>query len=423
MPKLDIGSSDDPFAIGAGSVIAQLKRLRLQSEVQYDIPPMWGPSRLRNEITKTDASGSVGVTEDTGELKLSTGADGSDRVELRTSQYAQYRSGLFGEAAFGIRLSELPSGDQVARWGYFDDQAGFGWGVDAESVFTFYREAGSDTIYRPPAHADDAASEWRLDPLDGTGESGLDLSILDGSVFHTAFRLYGHGPVIQYAEPKDSDAHRAPEVAVDRRVYPTQINLVDFNRQLRAEVENGGTAQNLDLFLAGRQYSLWGDKGVFERRPVPVVSDGYTIGSSGTWEPVLAIRKKPDFPPGTNRGNSVSTRIIEIGGRPTGDAQLKLTLDADVTNGDGDWVTPEDWDDDESAIEVINAETTTPQVSGAQEGLRTEHAFLQGGVFSSRATTERSNIELGAAIEAVLWAYSASGTPDIDVRVEIEEQW
>lgn len=419
MPKRDIGSSDDPIAIGAGSVIAQLKRLRLKSQVQYDIPPMWGPSRLRNEITKTDTSGSAGVSEDTGELKLSTGADGADRVELRTSQYGQYRSGLYGEAAFGVRMTELPSGDQVARWGYFDDQAGFGWGVDSESIFTFYREAGSDTIYRPPAHADDEASAWTEDPLDGTGDSGLTLSVLDGHVFHTVFRLYGHGPVIQYVEAKNDGDGRAPEVPVDRRVYPSQINLVDFNRQLRAEVENGGTDQNLDVYLGGRQYSLWGDKGVFERRDIPTVVEGYSPGAS--YEPIIAVRKQPNFPTGTSRGNSVSVRVVNIDAVADGAAQLRMTFDADITNP-GDYTPPDGWDNSEAATETINVDDTAPQVDGTQPGLTVAHAFVDGSRSVSQAIKERSELPLGAATEAVLWA-KTSANATVKASLTVEERW
>lgn len=282
-----------------------------------------------------------------------------------------------------------------------------------------HREAGKDTIYRPPVHADTEEQEWNLDPLDGSGESDLSLDILDGSIFHTLFRLYGHGPVIQYAEPKDAANDRAPEVAVDQRVYPTQINIVDFNRQLRAEVENGGTDQNLDLYIGGRQYSLWGDKGTFERRDIPTVVEGYSPGT--TYEPIIAVRKQPDFPPGTSRGNSVSVRIVNIDAVSDGSAQLRLTFDADVTN-ENDFSPPEGWDNTEAATETINVDNTAPQVDGAQQGLTVAHAFVNGSRSVSQAIEERSELPLGADTEAVLWAKSG-GNATVKASMTVEEQW
>lgn len=422
MSTSSIGDKTDRFAIGKGSMIAQLKRLRRKAQVQYDIPPMWGASRLRNETTKTDSSGSVQVTEDTGELKLSTGADGDDRIELRSAQYAQYRSGLHGEASFGIRMSEKPSGNQVARWGYFDDNAGFGWGIDSTGIFTFTREAGSDTIYRRSDDSSSSSNAWSGDPLDGVGGREIELDILDGAVFHVLFQLYGYGPVIWYVQPQDSDAHRAPEIEADSRVYPTQINLVDFNRQLRVELDNDGTAQNLDLYVGGRQYSLWGDVGTFERRDVPTLVRNYNVSSTDTWEAIIAVRKQPNFPTSTSRGNSVSVKVVNVEGLADGDAELKLTFDASITNT-GDYATPDEWDNSESAIQTITVDDNTPSVDSSQEGLRVAHSFLAGSNQTQSIITERAQLPLGANMEAVLWARAASTSTSINASLTVEEQW
>jgi len=422
MSTSNIGAQDDLPAIGSGSVISQLKRIRLPSQVQYDLPPMWGASRLRNEVSKNDASGSVEVTEDTGELRLSTGGNGNDRIELRSAQYAQYRSGLWGEAAFGIRMTKKPSGDQVARWGYYDDNAGFGWGIDSISIFTFYREAGSDTVYRPPEYAESDALAWNLDPLNGSGESGLTHDISYAAAFPTLFRLSGHGPVFQYVEAKDPDRQYTPEVAVDRRVYPTEINLVDFNRQLRAEIDNGGTDQDLDLYVAGRQYSLWGDQGVFERRQVPTLVRNYNVSSIHTWEPIIAARKQPNFPPSESRGNSVSAQVVNIEGNADGAAEVKLTFDANVTN-ESDFSAPDEWSAEEAAVETITVDDTPPQVDGTQEGLRVGHVFIPVSRSNTQTIQKRSQLPLGTATEAVLWARASSTSTDINASLTIEEQW
>lgn len=427
MSHADIGSPSDVWAIGDGTVISQLKRNRKRAETQYDLPPMWGTSRLRDESSITDSSGSAQITEDAGEIKLETGANGSDRVELRTAQYAQYRAGLYGDASMQIRPESLPTGNQVMRWGYFDDNSGFGWGLDSTGIFTFFREGGSDTIYRPSDDATSDSAKWQVDDLDGQDDSnnpsGINLDPLDGHVFHIIFRAYGGG-IVRWAVEARDDTGSTPmvrPVEVDRRKYDGKINIVDFNRQLRVELDNNTTGTARILYIGARQFSLLGDTATFERRTVTPIVRGLQVTSNDTYVPVLAVRKKSNFPTTESRGNSVRTRIAQMAARSNGDGEVTLTVDANVTNSDSDWTDPERWDTEETAIEVID--DTVTSITQDDVGQQVSHIWLSGSNNSQDVIERTAQFDLGAAIEAIVWARTASSNTTFDVSLAVEEQW
>lgn len=423
MPQRDIGSSGDAPAFGdRGSVIAQLKRNRLTKQVQGGIPPYYGVSRLRDETEITDSSGNAEVTEDGGEIRLSTGADGADRVVLRSAEPFQYREGTYLNPSLGIRPEKLPDG-QVMRWGYFNDESGIGWGYDADGIFTFKREAGTDTIHRPPESATSEEKTWNRDPLNGTGASGVDLDVEAGNVFEMIGRLYGEGPIRWSVEAKDEKGDRAPGVVVDARVYPDEINMVDFNRPLRVEIDNNGTAQSIDLYVGGRQFSLWEDAGTFETRDVTPIARGISIGSADTWENIMAIRKKEGFPPGTGRPNSIRAVVRQIEMIASQDVEVRALFDATTDLQDADYGEPEDWPAAETGIEVALASVTAFTMS--EDGLPISHQVGSGSFFAAGTAEEDSTIPIGQDQEVVVQVRSPStGADAVDVlAVTVQEQW
>ena len=91
------------------------------------------------------------------------------------------------------------------------------------------------------------------------------------------------------------------------RYRPTnETSLTDPNLPLRAQIENNGaTADTRNIFVGGRQYSILGKfnpefRITSERRTV-------TVGTVGL--PVISFQRKPEFPAGSSRPNSVSVTL------------------------------------------------------------------------------------------------------------------
>jgi len=313
----------------------------LQKSVQVDFPPMYGASRHRNEFS---SSGGASLSENDGSLHIDLGANGSDRFVLGTNVDGQYRSGTFAEGAFGIRIPGGLQGDQEVRWGLDAPRNGVGWGLDATSFFTYWKQGDSITRYRPEDKPD---PDWLL-------SSASNITAASGQVFKILARMYGHGPVLWALEQKYPGLHRAPSVPVDKRVYDEKINVRDFNKPLRVIAENNGTAAEMDVFVDGRQYTIWGQPGNFERRITTDLIRSFTTAGSGTWEPLIAIRKKPEFPAGTSRRNSVRVAARSIRASADGDCELRYTQEADVTNPGSDYLSQGSMKDpSETAVETI----------------------------------------------------------------------
>ena len=425
MSTRTIGSPDDAPAFGDyGSVIAQLKRNRLTKRVQSDLSPGRGVSRLRDETTIEDpnAAGGAEITEDDGEIRLSTGDDGDQRVILETAEPFQYRSGTYANPSMGIRPEKQPSG-QVMRWGYFNDDSGVGWGYDSDGLFTFRRESGNDTKHRPPEKAVSEEKTWNRDPLDATGRTGVNLDPEIGHVFEIMARFYGEGPIRWAIEAKDPSLERAVQVVVDSRVYPDKINQVGFDRPIRIEIDNNGTASGLDLFVGGRQFSLWEDAGTFEKREVTEVARGLGISAGDAWENVMAIQKKPSFPPGTTRQNTVRAVVSQIEMIASQQVEVRVAFDAETDLGDSDYTEPEGWPASETATEYALASETPFSVT--TDGLPIFHQVGSGSFFTPGTAEEESEVPVGAEQEVVVQARSPStGADTIDVlAVTVEEQW
>lgn len=399
---MDTEYFDDIPAIGTGSEVAQLQRLQQPSIVQFSLKSTWGTSRLRDDIT-TSNGGSVAETG--GEIQVSTGTNTNGSAVFETLERGQYRSGTWAEPSVGVRIPSAHSltGDQNAKWGYFDGNNGFGYGVDSNGIYTFRQNGGDETRWR--------ASDWRRTALTTD-------DLINGLVCHIAFRHYGHGPARWFGEPKDMEVHYAAETPIDRRLWAQEISPIDPNQPLRVEVDNGSTlGSDLSVYVGGRQFALWGGGAEsFEQRGTPVKRRGYTISSADTWEPVLSVRRKSTFGP-SNRTNSVRAVVSEFDAISTANTELRVTFDATT---DASYTNPEGVPADETAIEKSDGAFTV-----SDDGREVSHGILpaSGPGISVGQVRERDRVPMGNTTEVVLWARS-SGTPTLEVvSLDIEEQW
>jgi hypothetical protein len=407
-----IGDDERSFRMtiieGVGpNVNSQFNELRTAERFPIiELKSVYGLSDLR-DIIETTGAGTV--TNTTVEFQVSTTADGIDSATLDSAERGRYMPGFAGQAGIGVRIPAPPTGDQIFRWGMVDDENGayFGQSV-ADGIFVAIRRAGTETII--------PQTSWNVDPLDGTGPSGITLDLALGSIFQVTFSWYGYG-VIEFNVVIQNLATLAQDVVTVNRYRPAnQTSFADPNLPIRAQIENNGTAASADLFVGGRQYTIIGRfdpefRITSERRSV-------VVGTAGV--PVISFQRKPIFPSGSARPNSVSVNLEGIDIISADDVYFQIivggTLDTAFTNFP---TATTEIPDNETALLVNNTAAT---ITGGEVVFQ---GVASGGPGSSKdlATAVLLDFELPDEQPVSLVVGTFADTSSISAVFRVTEEW
>lgn len=351
----------------------------------------------RRDVQTTTGSASISTTN--GEIKLSTGSTANSKATLDTALFGPYLSGLEALAGAAFRAGSSPTGNQVIRVGYFNANDGFGVQLDSTSLAAFLRNGGTETVVR--------RSDWD-DPLDGTGASGHNLDILDMNIWRMPFRWYGGGPVRFFTDVINDNLYPdfVPAHAIGRQ--GNGVIFQDTNLPIRCEVENGSTTENLDVFIGGRHFGVFGRYAPTAR----VISEertGVTVGTSGL-TPLISIRFKDAF-----KGVPVIPSGIDI--ITTSDISIYGFYNGSLT--DDSFTTPSDTTASETAMEVDTSSTAysagDKNWSGGASGGSGNQTVATGG--------DLPDIPLAAADTYTLAAQAIDSSATVDAWLRWEEQW
>lgn len=280
-------------------VSSQFDELRVaRKSPVIELTSVYGVSALRDIVT---VNGGGTVTNTSTEYVVSTAAGASDFAILDSAERGRYEPGYGCEAGIGVRIPTAPAGGQFARWGLYDSQNGAFFGTASTGVFVAVRRGGADTVI-PQA-------SWNVDPLNGTGPSGATLNLAKGNIFQIVFTWYGYG-IIEFRVVLPDPTTGAQEVVTVHRFNPVgQTSFIDPNLPLRAEVNNNGTGAAFSLFVGGRQYSIIGKFDPVFR----ITSERRTVTNvTSTLVPLISFNRKPVFPAGSARPNSVQINLEAV---------------------------------------------------------------------------------------------------------------
>jgi hypothetical protein len=308
--------------------------------VQFSIDPDFPVSKKRwfyssngTDFDKTNITGSPG------EIEVATTATGSDTSRLRTAISGEYVSHALAEPGQAVRIPEthlqyesngavqLSHGRMI--WGAFTyDRAtksienGLGLILDSSGLSAFLRKESTHIDGSPVAQA-----EWSrdtvLDPGEGSGE--LDLSA--GHTWNEPYTWYNANPLTVGYVDSQLDRFR-PVHAFTPDTSPT---MGTPNLPIQFIVENQSTADPLECYTGGVQYSTFGgtQEGRNVRRtPAGRTTENQTIDTATVSSnnavdpfaepgvPLLAVRRRGrDTMP-------LNTDSLEI--RPTNDIYVFL---------------------------------------------------------------------------------------------------
>lgn len=311
------GASRDAFARFRVSDPTTL----FDSQLQYDLQPLlW-------ESSTTGGATVVHLTHQAA-ARLRCGTASGDKAIRQTRAYHRYQpgksqmillTGVVGAAKANVRK----------RLGYFDALNGIFLEQTAAGVSwvrrTYWSGAVVDTAI--------AQANWSLDPLDGSGASGITLDLSKSQILLIDLEWLGVGRVrvgfviggiVFYA-------HEFLHANTDHAgVYMSTANL-----PLRYEIENtAGAASATDLIqICG---SVNSEGGFEEGRGIPFsASRGASAVAVTTRRPLLAIRPRDTFGGVVNRGTilPVGVEVLAL----TKCAFLEVVYGGAVSGGGPTW--------------------------------------------------------------------------------------
>ncbi|TCK98514.1 hypothetical protein EDC19_0936 [Natranaerovirga hydrolytica] len=395
--------------IGVGpSVSSQFDELKTAKRFPIiELKSVYGLSNLRDIV---EITGAGTVTNTTVEYQLSTTADGLDSATLDSAERGRYMPGFAGQSGLGVRIPAAPTGDQVFRWGMFDDENGafFGNSV-SDGIFVAVRRDGVDTIIPQIG--------WNVDPLDGTGPSGFNLNLALGNIFQVTFTWYGYG-VIEFNVVIQNTATFAQEVVTAHRFRPAnETSFADPNLPIRAQIDNNGTAATSDLFVGGRQYSIIGKYNPEFR----ITSERRNATATTTGVPVISFQRKAVFPPGSARANSVSVNLEGVDIVTSDDVFFQIivggTLDTPYVNFP---TATTEIPDNETAL-LVNATATT--ITGGEVVFQGVVSGAAGVANRDLGVADLLDFELPDDQSVSLVIGTFTGTTAVSAVFRVTEEW
>ncbi len=349
--------------------------------------PLPGLSVIRDNIVTT---GTGSVTIDNGE-KLINGTGGY--AGLFTRDFGRYLPGVYGLAGIGVNLSDLGTGS--AEFGY-GNGAGNRMGMRvADGEYRTFVESEGVRYYDQPR------SQW-LDPLDGTGPSGANIT-LDRFVLRQMIGWYGYLSIEFYVAIKDRQLGDRLYLIDRSAAPPSGVNIQQPDLPVFGEAEGGA------LRVGGMQFGVFG-----RYNPQFRITGAWRslTGVGTTFVPLISFRSKD-----TTRWRGVN---IQIAGEETlsdNDIDTAIFVGSTLTGatfGNVPFVDP-----DETSLE---SDVSATALSGGYMAFPGLGAGAQGNQ-SALAGENIPDIQIPRTQSVTLAVRARAATTSVRGVLRVREEW
>lgn len=352
-----------------------------------ELKSIYGTSILRDKVILT---GAASLDETGPEIILN--ANGAT-ARVNSAERGRYLSGSIGVAGLGTRIVALPSqsGD-YAEWGYFNDNNGFGFGVDLDGVYIWVQRGGAivEKTYQ---------QDWNVDKLDGTGPSGANIDLEDGNVFQLPFLWYGYGSIRFEIIERQTLYDR--KISAHSSSFRGSVSVNDPNLPISVRC-----AGNCSIAIGGRQYGVYGRYEPSRR----IVSDVRINRSVSTaFVPLVSFRDKG----GTFESVSIKLQGLDI----LTEEDLVISIRINSTLTGADFRDPPD-----------HTETATEYDISATAITGGEQIFLDlaagaVGATSTLTTTQLPKLDIPVDSVVTVCARTVSGTASVTTVLRDRQEW
>ncbi len=296
---------------------------------------------IHADLFKTVLVASGTVSQSNGQAVISSGAAINSSAQIASRKVIHYKSGQGIICRFTAIFSTGVTGN-TQLIGPFDSDNGFGFGINGANFSIFSRDAGSDTFV--------AQSNWNLDTVDGTGESGFNIDITKGNVYSIEFQWLGYGQILYRIENPETGLF-IPVHAIKYANTATTPSI--RNPSVGFCVESKNTTNDTDIIINTSSYGAF----IQGKR----ILSGLTFGtsnsvtgiSSGVETVLFTLRSLDTFNSITNRV-PVNMVLFSVAQDTTKPGTFRLYLNGTIGSP-----TYADIDTDSSTMEKDTAGTLT----------------------------------------------------------------
>jgi hypothetical protein len=256
----------------------------VQRSMVIDLKSVFGISVLRDTVTTT-GTGTVTNVIANPEFTLATSA-ANDTAILQSAERGRYCAGYGAQCGIAMRIPAAFTGNQAVRFGYTDSTNGFFYLYNSTGISVGIVRGGTETII--------PQSSWNVDKLNGTGPSARTLDMTRGNIFRMDFSWYGFGSVSFNIVITDTSGNQVVQT-VHRWAPNQQTSVLTPNLPIYVGLQNGGTAAPATVYVAGRQFSLYGNYS-----PIYRISSFYdtspTVLTTTGFAPILSVKRRLGSP-------------------------------------------------------------------------------------------------------------------------------
>ena len=378
---------------------------------QMNFKPTWGVTNFRYKrvVSGTGAT----AAETNGEFRMQTGTTAANISSIETNQRGQYQAGTMGQVGIGVRLPTTPTGTQYAKWGYSDFvNSGFYFGQDVTGIYVAYLTGGVETkTYQ---------TNWNGDKLNGTGASGINLAISNGTISQIDFTWYGYGDIKFSFLVFNPATLRTQKIVIHTIKINNTASIIDPNQPLKFEVGNGASSNtDFSLFVGGHQFAVVAGTSDPQKRLISELLTNYTTALNTNWQPLIAFRKKATF---NGRPNSVNGSLENFEVASDGEVETRITIGGTTSNLT--FVNPTGILATETANETKITGVTA--LTTSLDGNPSDYGFVNANNKASGSYVGNVQIILGDNVEVILWVRRLSATGAIVIKhahLTWKEEW